>query len=73
MADIVGLEFEKPITELEKKIQELKSCAATEHLDFTDELRVLEEKCLQLKHQIYGNLTPWQRVQLAVCGNGSIC
>ncbi len=65
MAEIVGLEFEKPITELEKKIQELKSCAASEHLDFSDEVRVLEEKCHQLKHQIYGNLTPWQRVMIA--------
>jgi acetyl-CoA carboxylase carboxyl transferase subunit alpha len=63
--EIIGLEFEKPISELEKKIQELKSCAASEHLDFTDELRVLEEKCEQLKRQIYGNLTPWQRVSIA--------
>jgi acetyl-CoA carboxylase carboxyl transferase subunit alpha len=63
--EIVGLEFEKPIVELEAKIQELKSCSASEHLDFTDELRVLEEKCSQLKRQIYGGLTPWQRVLIA--------
>jgi acetyl-CoA carboxylase carboxyl transferase subunit alpha len=66
MADeIVGLEFEKPILELEEKIQELKSCSASEHLDFTEELKVLEEKCSQLKVQIYGGLTPWQRVMIA--------
>ncbi|OGR93538.1 MAG: acetyl-CoA carboxylase carboxyltransferase subunit alpha [Elusimicrobia bacterium RIFCSPLOWO2_01_FULL_59_12] len=66
MADeIAGLEFEKPILELEAKIQELKSCSASEHLDFTEELKVLEEKCSQLKTQIYGNLTPWQRVMIA--------
>src|SRR3954468_21770272 len=63
--DIVGLEFEKPITELELKIQELKSCSASEHLDFTEELKVLEEKCSQLKVQVYGTLTPWQRVMIA--------
>lgn len=63
--DIAGLEFEKPILELEEKIEELKSCAATEHLDFSDELKVLEEKCSQLKRQIYGGLTPWQRVLIA--------
>jgi len=63
--DIIGLEFEKPISELEKKIQELKSCSASEHLDFTDEIRVLEEKCGQLKVQIYNTLTPWQRVSIA--------
>src|ERR1039457_3604848 len=63
--EIVGLEFEKPILELESKIQELKACSASEHLDFTDELKVLEEKCQQLKTQIYGGLTPWQRVMIA--------
>jgi acetyl-CoA carboxylase carboxyl transferase subunit alpha len=63
--DIAGLEFEKPILELETKIQELKSCSASEQLDFTEELKVLEEKCSQLKNQIYGNLTPWQRVMIA--------
>jgi acetyl-CoA carboxylase carboxyl transferase subunit alpha len=63
--EIAGLEFEKPILELESKIRELKSCSASEHLDFTDELRVLEEKSEQLKNQIYAALTPWQRVMIA--------
>src|SRR5258708_7807234 len=66
MADeIVPLEFEKPIAELEKKIEELKSCAASEHMDFSNEIRTLEEKCGELKRQIYGQLTPWQRVLIA--------
>jgi len=63
--DIIGLEFEKPIIELENKIEELRSCAASEHLDFSDEIRVLDEKCELLRQQIYGNLTPWQRVMIA--------
>jgi len=63
--DIAALEFEKPIAELESKIEELRSCAATEHMDFSDEIRTLEEKCEQLKRQIYGNLTPWHRVLIA--------
>jgi acetyl-CoA carboxylase carboxyl transferase subunit alpha len=63
--EIAGLEFEKPILELEAKIRELKSCSASEHLDFTEELKILEEKCSQLKTQIYGGLTPWQRVMIA--------
>src|ERR1035438_822996 len=63
--DIAALEFEKPIAELESKISELRSCAASEHMDFSDEIRTLEEKCEQLKRQIYGNLTPWQRVLIA--------
>ena len=63
--EITGLEFEKPILEMYQKIRELKTCSATEHLDFSEELRVLEEKCSQLKSQIYGGLTPWQRVLIA--------
>jgi acetyl-CoA carboxylase carboxyl transferase subunit alpha len=66
MADeIIALEFEKPIAELESKIEELRSCAATEHMDFSDEIRTLEEKCEELKRQIYGGITPWQRVLIA--------
>src|SRR5882724_5404563 len=63
--DIVALEFEKPIAELESKIEELRSCAATEHMDLSEEIRTLEEKCEELKRQIYGQLTPWQRVLIA--------
>lgn len=63
--EIPGLDFEKPILELEKKIEELKSCAATEKMDFSEELRVLEAKCEVLKRETYSALTPWQRVLLA--------
>jgi acetyl-CoA carboxylase carboxyl transferase subunit alpha len=63
--DVVALEFEKPIAELEIKIEELRSCAATEHMDLSEEIRTLEEKCEELKRQIYGGLTPWQRVMIA--------
>jgi acetyl-CoA carboxylase carboxyl transferase subunit alpha len=66
MADeIVALEFEKPIADLESKIEELRSCAATEHMDLSEEIRTLEEKCEELKRQIYGSLSPWQRVMIA--------
>lgn len=62
---IIALEFEKPIAELESKIEELRSCAATEHMDFSEEIGTLEQKCDALKRQIYGALTPWQRVMVA--------
>ncbi len=66
MADpIIALEFEKPIAELETKIEELRSCAASEHMDFSNEIRTLEDKCETLKRQIYENMAPWQRVQIA--------
>jgi acetyl-CoA carboxylase carboxyl transferase subunit alpha len=60
-----GLNFEKPITELEKKIQELKNYVSDSKIDFSSEVKRLEEKLAQLKKETYGNLTAWQRVQIA--------
>lgn len=62
---VAVLEFEKPVIEIENKINELKSLAAQQNVDFSDEIKTLEEKCDKLKKEIYGNLTPWQKVQLA--------
>ncbi len=59
------LEFEKPIQELEKRIQELKETAQATGVDLNQEIRLLEERLARLKRETYGNLTPWQRVQLA--------
>jgi len=60
-----GLDFEKPIVELEKKIQELKRFIAEKKIDLSSEVRRLEDKLEHLKKDTYGNLTAWQRVQLA--------
>jgi acetyl-CoA carboxylase carboxyl transferase subunit alpha len=60
-----GLDFEKPIVELEKKIQELRHFVSDKKIDLTSEVRRLEDKLEHLKRDIYGNLTAWQRVQLA--------
>lgn len=60
-----GLDFEKPIIELEKKIQELESFTSHKKIDLSSEVKRLEEKLEHLKKDIYGNLTPWQRVQIA--------
>jgi acetyl-CoA carboxylase carboxyl transferase subunit alpha len=57
------LEFEKPIIELEKKIEEMKKYENS--LDISDEIKNLEDKVNQLKHNVYDNLTRWQKVQLA--------
>jgi acetyl-CoA carboxylase carboxyl transferase subunit alpha len=62
---MAGLDFEKPITELEKKIQELKSFTENKKIDLSSEVKHLEEKLEGLKKDIYSNLTPWQRVQIA--------
>ena len=57
------LDFEKPIIDLEKKIEEMK--AYEDNLDIKDEISKLEQKVDQLKKNVYENLTRWQRVQLA--------
>lgn len=62
MASIV-LDFEKPIAELEQKIQEMRTLSDT--LDIQPQITVLEEQVEQLREEIYRNLTRWQRVQIA--------
>lgn len=61
----VIVELEKPLTELEAKIRDLKAYRETQGVDLTPAIRELEEKALQLKAEIFGNLTPWQRVHMA--------
>src|SRR6266540_3839067 len=58
------LDFERPLLELERQIEELKR-AAGDTVDVTKELRPLEEKLGALRDEIYKNLTPMQRVQVA--------
>ncbi len=58
-------EFEKPIVELERKIQDLKELSFVENGEMTDELNRLEKKAQKLRQDIYSKLTRWQRVQLA--------
>jgi acetyl-CoA carboxylase carboxyl transferase subunit alpha len=60
-----GLDFEKPIIELEKKIQELRNFISGKKIDLSPELKRLEEKLESLRKETYSNLTAWQRVQLA--------
>jgi len=59
------LNFEKPIIELENKIQELKSIAHREGIDLSHEIHRLESRLKELEEETFLNLTPWQRVQLA--------
>ena len=59
------LDFEKPVVELEQKIQELKAEATARGLAAGDELSELEKKADALRRDVYANLTAFQRVQLA--------
>lgn len=65
MAHVTGLEFERPIIELERKIEELKGFTVHKDIDISGEVRRLEEKLGHIKKDVYDNLTPWQRVQIA--------
>src|SRR5476649_2594766 len=58
-------EFEKPIVNLEKKLQELRELAKQEGVDFSTEITILEKKVATLIDETYSKLTPWQRVQLS--------
>ncbi|MCH8011986.1 MAG: acetyl-CoA carboxylase carboxyltransferase subunit alpha [Candidatus Marinimicrobia bacterium] len=59
------LNFEKPIIELERKIDDLKSINAAGNTDLSQEIRKLEDKHKKLIEKTYSNLSRWQRVQLA--------
>ncbi|MDG5786982.1 acetyl-CoA carboxylase carboxyl transferase subunit alpha [Evansella sp. AB-P1] len=59
------LSFEKPIVELKNKISELKAFTAEKEIDLSGEIEKLEERLEQLEKDIYGNLNPWERVQIA--------
>jgi acetyl-CoA carboxylase carboxyl transferase subunit alpha len=65
MAGATTLEFEKPIAELERQIEELKKTAGARHLNVDSEIAPLERKLDALRAEIYRNLTPLQRVQVA--------
>lgn len=57
------LDFEKPIVELEQKIQEMRSL--TDTLDIQPQIDLLEEQVERLREEVYRDLTRWQRVQIA--------
>ncbi len=61
------LDFEKPILELQRKLEELKKHPETHSLgiSFAEETKLIEEKIAETRKQIFLNLNPWQRVQLA--------
>ncbi|MDG2171184.1 MAG: acetyl-CoA carboxylase carboxyltransferase subunit alpha [Gammaproteobacteria bacterium] len=59
------LEFEKPIKNLEDKIEELRNIGSDGQVNIIEEINVLQKKCNILIKDIYSNLTPWQITQIA--------
>ena len=61
----MSLDFEKPIIELEEKLNQMKDIAAKNGKSLDDEAVLLEDKINELKKEIFSNLTRWQKVQLS--------
>ena len=59
------LDFEKPIFELERRLQELKEHSREHDVDLDSEVKAIESKLRDTRREIYGNLSAWQRVQIA--------
>ncbi len=59
------LEFEKPAAELERELEKLRSKSASQNIDMSAEISMMEAKLAETRASIYKNLTPWQRVQIA--------
>lgn len=59
------LEFERPVVELRKKISELKEFTKTADVDLSTEIEKLEARLENLEKDIYENIKPWDRVQIA--------
>jgi acetyl-CoA carboxylase carboxyl transferase subunit alpha len=59
------LDFERPLIELEKKIEELRAVMDKDGVNLKNELEALQNRADELKHTIYKDLTPWQRVLVA--------
>jgi acetyl-CoA carboxylase carboxyl transferase subunit alpha len=71
MAKVI-LDFEKPLVQLEEKLEEMRAYLSTENpsseqvtSNISQEISTLEAKVIQLRTSIYKNLTRWQRVQIA--------
>lgn len=59
------LDFEKNITELERKIEELKQLYKSGNIDIAEEITRLEKKVNKMLTEVYSKLTPWQKTQIA--------
>jgi len=59
------LDFEKPLVDLRNKIEELKNITENSEIDLSGEIKTLEKRLATLEDDIYENLKPWDRVQIA--------
>lgn len=62
---MVLLDFEEPIGDLISQLDKFKEAAKESNVDASSTIKELEERLEQTRNEIYGNLTPWQRVQVS--------
>jgi acetyl-CoA carboxylase carboxyl transferase subunit alpha len=62
------LEFEKPLRDLARQLDELRQQSVETNVDMVQEARSIEKKIEAMQREIYSNLTPWQKVQVAIRG-----
>jgi acetyl-CoA carboxylase carboxyl transferase subunit alpha len=60
-----ALEFEKPLRELVRQLDELRQRSIETNVDLANEIRGIEKKIETMQREIYSNLTSWQKVQIA--------
>jgi acetyl-CoA carboxylase carboxyl transferase subunit alpha len=63
--ELQPLDFEKPIFELQRRLQDLKEHSEQHDVDLDSEVEAIEAKIRDTRREIYGNLSAWQRVQIA--------
>jgi acetyl-CoA carboxylase carboxyl transferase subunit alpha len=63
--ELQPLDFEKPIFELERRLQDLRNHSDEHDVDLDSAVKAVEEKLRETRRKIYGNLSAWQRVQIA--------
>ncbi|GHT44705.1 acetyl-coenzyme A carboxylase carboxyl transferase subunit alpha [Endomicrobiia bacterium] len=61
----ITFDFEQPITEIDKRINDLRESSQTEDTDLSEQIEDLEKTRDELKQKIYSSLSPWQRIQIA--------
>ena len=59
------LEFEKPLRELARQLDELRQQSIETNVDLAHEILLIERKIEAMQREIYSGLTSWQRVQIA--------
>ena len=62
---LYALEFEKPLRDLDRQLEQLHQLSIENNVDVSSEIAAIERKIEATKRAIYNNLTPWQRVQIA--------